>query len=252
MTASGYQTFLIRLSGSYRLELPTFEFATQQLSPVTSVEVSSPDDCTIAVKVTFTSVASEQQAANIAELIAVDVADRLAHEYHVAASDPEQGEASFNSTSSDGSSHHSLSHSLSFVQFAHVTLKKDESEIPTLRAILERPQTTKDAYYGRFRWILQRSDPVARFMHLYSILLSLAGGPNHTQRSVDAFITANESGVQTVFNSHQNRHETIYTRLRNEVGHELPNTTPQSTQDGMEQHIDRLIDHVKAAIAALP
>jgi hypothetical protein len=69
---------------------------------------------------------------------------------------------------------------------------------------------------------------------------------------VDAFITSEEPGVQTVFNTHQNRDETIYTRLRNEVGHEISGTTPASTRQGMEQHVERLIDHVKVAIGRIP
>lgn len=246
---SGYQSYIIEVTGFRLLRLPTFALSDSSFPSVENVEVSSPDERHVVVKVVFKDVGSEDEAACIAGMIATRVADHLAYEYRVAAGDPTRGDAAFRHGDQSGARHMSVSHVLCFSTTGHVTHDARQDDSSHIKSMIEASVPNRDAYYSQLRWILRQSDPVARFMHLYKILLTLQGGPKHTQGRVDAFIISQESGVQIIHNAHKSCDETIYTRLRNEVGHEIPGTTPDSTRQGMEQHLDRLIDHVKVAIA---
>ncbi len=145
----------------------------------------------------------------------------------------------------------------------HTVLEKDCNEISTLKTILEAVHPAADIYYSRLRWILQKSDPVARFLHLYSILLALEGGANSTQEPVDMFIRLQDPDVEEEYSSFFNKKVTIYRQLRNEVAHVtkdqkdkngdiIKNRTHAETQDKMEQKMNKLIEHVKVAISKLP
>ena len=251
---TGYQSYSINLSGHICLAIPPFEISAPDFPTVDKVEIFTRNGAQIAVKIQFNHVPTEQDAESIGMLIASQVADRLAFEYKVAANDPIKAECSFQSLNTCGERHAFAASHLSLATVAHDVRTIDAAGLPTLKPAIEAFQPNKDLYYSQFRWIMCQADPVARFMHLYKILLSLEGGPNHAQGPVDAFIVGQEPSVQTVFNQNPrvNRNETIYTRLRNEVGHEIPGTTPASTRQGMENHVDRLADHVKTAISRIP
>jgi len=251
---TGYQSYSINLSGYIYLAIPPFEISAPDFPTVDKVEIFTRNEKQIAVKIRFNNVPTEQDADSIGTLIAEQVADRLAFKYKVAANDPIKAECSFQRLNTCGSIHVSAASHLTLATVAHSIRKIDASELTTLKPAIEASQPSKDLYYSQFRWVMCQTDPIAKFMNLYKILLSLEGGPNHTQGPVDAFIVGQEPSVQPVFNPHPkvNRNETIYTRLRNEVGHEIPGTTPASTRQGMENHVDRLADHVKTAISRIP
>lgn len=250
---SGYQSYSINLTGYYYLTLPPFEVSATGFPAVEKVEVSSPNEKQVLVKVSFKQIATPEDADSIGQIIAAQVADRLAFGYKISAGDPMQADSSFEQRDVSGAVHAFVSNSLGLSTSGCFTHKATPADVPKLKPSIEASEPKKDPYYAQFRWIMCQDDPVARFMHLYKILLSLEGGPNNSQKPVDAFIVGLESGVQQVFNSHPkvNRNETIYTRLRNEVGHEITGTTPASTRQGMEQHVEKLADHVKAAIAKI-
>jgi hypothetical protein len=247
---SGYQSFTISVAGYSLLTLPSFAIAAADYPAVDHIAIESTDERYIVVKVFFRQVASPEDADSIGRLLAGQVADRLAFEYMIAATDPVKGDGSFERRDASGTVHAVVSNTLGLTTAGHVTKSIALSDVPQLKPQLETAPPRREPYLAQFRWIMCQDDPVARFMHLYKILLSLEGGPNATQSQVDTFITRQEPTVQTIFNPNPkvNRNETIYTRLRNEVGHEIPGTTPASTRQGMEQYVDKLAGHVKAAI----
>jgi hypothetical protein len=249
---TGYQSYNINLTGYYFLTLAPFDLTATGFPAVDKVEIRSLNEKQVLVKVCFKQVATPEDADSISRVIAAQVADRLAFEYKVSAGDPVKGDSSFESRDAGGTVHAFVSNTLTFSTSGCLTRTVTATEVPRLRTAIEASEPKKDPYYAQFRWIMRQEDPVARFMHLYKILLPLEGGPNNTQRLVDAFIVGQEPGAQQVFNSYLSRNETIYTRLRNEVGHEIAGTTPASTRQGMEQHETKLADHVKAAIAKIP
>lgn len=248
---SGHQCYTINIKQYHLLMLPDFAITTPEFPAVKRVEISSADERQITVRVIFKQIGSVEEADSIGRVIAAQVADRLAFEYKISADDPLKSEGSFEERDASGVIHAAVMQHLPLSTAGHKTHTVSAADVPRLKPSLESVPPKREPHLSQFRWIMCQDDPVARFMHLYKILLSLEGGPNSTQKQADAFITGREPGVPTVHNSRLKRHETIYTRLRNEVGHEIAGTTPASTRQGMEQHVDKLADHVKAAITAI-
>jgi hypothetical protein len=75
---------------------------------------------------------------------------------------------------------------------------------------------------------------------------------NDSQRRVDHFITTQEPTVARtpvqLLGSKKPRTETIYTRLRNELGHWRPGVDLATTNANMAAWVDRLRALTKAAI----
>ncbi|MBN9519348.1 hypothetical protein J0H58_12635 [bacterium] len=249
---SGHQIYNLEIGGYSLIQLPAFDLSFPSYPGVDKVEVVSSGERSVTVKVAFKEVASTEDAASIALVIATQVADRLAFAYKVPVGDPVRREAIFLRQDGSGTVPAILATYCTLVAVGHTVKSITTQDVAQLAPAIVCEEPAKDAYYSQIRLIIRQDDPVARFMHLYKILLSLQGGSNHTQKQVDAFITSVEPTVQTVFNAHQGRGETIYTRLRNEVGHEIAGTTPATTRQGMERHVDRLLDHVKEAISRIP
>lgn len=244
MTISGFATFKIAVKGDKLLRLPSFDFTLDDYPNVEKIEVSTPDERSIVVKASFKSIPSKQVGTIIAEEISAQIADRLAFEYTIAAYDPSYSESSW---SDDDGLSQSLQSTIGFATRGHVIHDVGEQNLPNLVRICRSCSSVSDSHRARLRWILQRDDSVARFMHLYSLLLELKGGPNHTQREVDSYIQSIDPQVAMV-QSPGRPAQTVYTRLRNEVGHVIQGVTPESTLQQMEQHMTNLINMVKSAI----
>ena len=118
--------------------------------------------------------------------------------------------------------------------------------VENLRRNMEREDIPGTEYLNQFRFALQSPDPVTRFMFLYSILLAIF---DDSQKEVDDFIREVEPTVSvTPRPDRPDIYETIYTRLRNEVGHHRPNVNPANTKKEMARLLPKLIDLVRKAI----
>lgn len=106
-------------------------------------------------------------------------------------------------------------------------LTLDDGTRDELKRQLEQPYTHQDLFWA-YRFAGYQDDPVARFMFLYNILLQLN---SDNQTKVDDFVRSEEPDVaQTPSPYRPSVMETVYTRLRNEVGHGRAGTTPEQTQ----------------------
>jgi len=126
-----------------------------------------------------------------------------------------------------------------------------------LNEILERPAPqAREDYYGFVRSALLSTSPVEEFMHLYNILLMLFGD---AQTCLDKFIVEQNSAVEQTKQPPIKRrrrpklkqkiiYETVYTRLRDELGHKRVGVNLDATKAEMRQHLNELIDVVKRAI----
>ncbi len=122
-----------------------------------------------------------------------------------------------------------------------------------LKEHLENPDLLPgEALYDLFNYSARQKDPVTRFMFLYNIILSLH---NDTQGEVDAFILAEEPGVKMIQRTHadkngksKTKNETIYTNLRNRVGHIIPGTDLLKTYEEISQYVGSFEQLVKKAI----
>jgi hypothetical protein len=87
-----------------------------------------------------------------------------------------------------------------------------------LQAALAQGNSVNSTFGNIYREILRSRDPVAQFMLLYMLLMSIVGD---NQAGVDDWIKLNEPDVGMTSRTRGTRivEETTYTRLRNEVAH---------------------------------
>jgi hypothetical protein len=115
-----------------------------------------------------------------------------------------------------------------------------------LARLLEQPSSRPDLY-SAYRFAGNQSDAVARFMFLYNILLQLH---NDKQGQVDNFVRRETPTVPQSPSPHKpDVTESIYTRLRNEVGHGRAGVTPEQTRTEIEENVAGLQTLVKVAIS---
>lgn len=135
-----------------------------------------------------------------------------------------------------------------------ITLGKQQMD--SLKDSLEKNNHDSFPSYDLFYSALGLTDPIARFMVLYLIVLSLCKeGAKERQEDVDRFVLSIEPQVLTFppFNPRRSGvQETIYTKLRNQVGHIQPGTTIQSTREEMEKSLDELIKITREIISRQP
>jgi len=115
-----------------------------------------------------------------------------------------------------------------------------------LARLLERPYTS-NYLYSAYRFAINQDDPVARFMFLYNILLLLN---RDKQKQVNNFIRSEMPSVPlSPRPDNPNVIETVYTRLRNEVGHSRAGTAPEQTRKAIQNEVEAFQELVKTAIS---
>jgi hypothetical protein len=123
-----------------------------------------------------------------------------------------------------------------------------------LKTELERAAPPGKHGFTLFRSALLSTSPVEEFMHLYNILLMLF---DDEQAGVDDFIIEQNPGVakkeRPPINRRRRRQrslkeETVYTRLRNELGHKRTDVNLDTTKAEMKSCIQELRMLVKRAI----
>ena len=118
-----------------------------------------------------------------------------------------------------------------------------------LKEFLEESESPKDVLYSLYGLGLQQVSPIAQFMILYNIVLTLY---NDSQKDVDAFIEKNEPGVtRTPSPKITGYLETTYTKLRNEIAHKRASVDLRSTSTEVKAVLPRLIQHIGKAIEDL-
>jgi hypothetical protein len=101
--------------------------------------------------------------------------------------------------------------------------------------------------YSAYRFAGNQKDHVARFMFLYNILLQLKGDK---QQQVDDFIRSELPSVpESPRPDRPNKMETVYTRLRNQVGHVRSGTTSEQTRKEIEDNVTAFQELVRTAIS---
>jgi hypothetical protein len=104
-----------------------------------------------------------------------------------------------------------------------------------LQAKLEQASPDGESRFGLFRAARQSTGPVEEFMHLYNLLLMIC---NEDQGKVDAFVRREEPGVPQTPSPHRpGVMETVYTRLRNELGHTRKGVNLQNTKAEMANRL---------------
>jgi hypothetical protein len=179
------------------------------------------------LKITFhlIDVFTEEEAKAIANNLFPSILNRLALYRDIPIGDPYCIGSTLPKDASG--SRHTVGVSLHIRCSTSVVVRLGEDAHRELVEQLEQLYTHHDLY-SLYRFAIRQSDAVARFMFLYNLLLRL----NHdNQIQVDDFIIAVSRGVpQSPSPYRQGVSETIFTRLRNEVGHRRAGTTPEHTR----------------------
>jgi hypothetical protein len=136
-----------------------------------------------------------------------------------------------------------------------MSINAEDSDKKLLESLCEQIQGSKDLsfdYYTIFRAAMNNEDIVVKYMFLYQILLSrhVNKDGRESQKSVDEFIKSNVSEDKHMYQKWEDTgyEETIYTRLRNQVGH-FRQKTSSETRNAMDTKINELIDLVKKSIS---
>jgi hypothetical protein len=107
-------------------------------------------------------------------------------------------------------------------------------------------------YFTMFRHAMQIRDELGKFMGFYNILLSIF---NDEQKDIDNFIQTRDPNTPIIpstriFKDGRSKivNETVFTKLRNQVGHFRPGTSLQQTHKEISQNLPAMQSHVVAAI----
>jgi hypothetical protein len=228
------------------LEIPSAEPTIER------IQLANPEGTELQIAISFSAVGSQDEARTIAARVIEPILNRLAFQENIAIGFPRPLTSSFIEIQTDGP----LDHNLSLV--AHVYVQDYFTAIRVLhpnaaaqlQADLVRPAPAGEPHYSAFRQALNAEDFVDRFMSLFRILLDLRRTPDgrESQEVVDNFIHT-EFGEALVAPSHRpNAPETVYTRLRNEVGHARPGVLPETTRQEISTHLADLAKIVRRAI----
>ncbi len=206
------------------------------------------------LKISFfvSDVESANDACRLTQGTVVDIIDKLSFELGVPISNPQLSGATVTHEieSEKGSNSKILDvHGIDTVTFScrvEIVQKLGLEAINNTRTFLKKKDISNFRYFPVFRSALNNDDPVVRFMMLYKILLHKFGD---NQREVDQFIRVSEPGVpETPRPDKPEIMETVYTRLRNEIGHVRPSAVPEQTRNEIANWVNHLVGLVKKAI----
>jgi len=125
----------------------------------------------------------------------------------------------------------------------NVTVRSSDNIIQNIQAKICRNDTLSTAHL-LYRDALYIENHIGQFFSLYSILSLLKG----SQFKVDQFILSLEPEVEICLGTNGRRDETIYTYLRNQLGHMQINTDIYAVDRKILLLIDNLERYVKLVI----
>ena len=235
----GTITFKTRIK-SKGVRFPLVEFNSNKPG-VGKVEIEAPNGFEIVATVHLASVASRDEARKLAAEVHVTALDRIVFKHGVGIENPEcTGEQ--------------YSPPVEVYAVANVGTRVGlvtGIEPTQLKAELEQVSLPGEHNYSLFRSARQSQSPTEEFMHLHNILLMIF---NDKQRDVEAFIMSEDPATP------QTQHplkppgvmETVYTKLRNELGHKRAGVNVDKTKSQMAERLDGLIALTKRAIELHP
>lgn len=239
--ATGTYEFIVPVAG-LRLE----QTKVANLHPsVEKIVVETQDDEQMAVIFHLTNVFTEAEANAVTRDILASIINRLAFELDLSIGEPHLKSSSLPKDASGSSHTFSTSLLVTWNVVAPVVVP-DSTRRQELAKLLEQPYRRPDLH-SAYRFAGNQSDAVTRFMFLYNILLQLH---NDRQKQVDNFIRQETPTVSLSPRPDKPRIvETVYTRLRNQVGHIRAGIPPEQTRTEIEDNVAALQKLVKVAIS---
>lgn len=232
--------------------------ASVESNPIVFGEVSLPGhdpsiDCItlqsdetngMKLSVSICDVTTQEEGSRAALNEAERILDIIAFERHIAIAQPRIASQSFQPIREPKGQHTiSVGMTLHMKCNAAVVSRVDCSTIAN--QILNSAPVSL-LYKSMFRGAVRSKGGVERFMHLYNLLMMLHC--DHQGR-LDQFIRSQEPNVPDTPSPHlKGVNETVYTRLRNELGHHRAGGDLERTKQEMHQQVGQLLLHVRTAI----
>jgi hypothetical protein len=216
---------------------------------VEKVEIECANGTEIVITVHFASVGDEEVGIAVAGEIHKEILDRVSIARGIAI---ENGRVESALSPTDGQSNVITPRTGDIVLVGEYVKVSLSLSCADLNPILEEVTPRGSRHFGLFRSALLSTSPVEEFMHLYNILLMLF---DDEQAAVDDFITTQNPGVAKKqrppikrLRKRSLKEETVYTRLRNELGHKRADVNLDDTKADMKKHLSELITLTKRAI----
>lgn len=244
---------------SYRANLPLIRFAAQTFPPedkqASAVKIEASEDGKfLHITVFFEGLTSVEQARSFTDAIASQVVNRLTFKLGAFIGNAVCQGGGLTYTYPDGTKHYEsacVAQSITFgIQSNDVVTYGEESTRQLLDVLEKGTIKGEKEYYPMYRSAVATDDAIARYMLLYMILLYIF---DDSQNKVDKFIRTQDSGVEYKDKPKGfNGKETVYTRLRNQIGHRRKDTSIEDTRTEMNRHVQGLERLVKVAIEVVP
>jgi hypothetical protein len=229
---------------------PSFEFNPNEPG-VNKVEIEAPNGDVIRLRVHFTSVASDSMAKDLAIKVSVAALNRIAFHHQVVIVNDRMTSLSLSPVTASDSDGARLAATATLVLVGDASrLVLGYPAAEPVKSQLEQVSPPGEHNYALFRSAIQATSPVEEFMLLYNLLLMLN---NDCQDDVDRFIVSEDPGVPRTPSPHRKGViETMYTRLRNEVGHRRAGVKLEDTRSEMVGRVAALRALTKRAIELHP
>jgi len=238
----GTVSFRAEIKGN-GLKFPACTFYPKEAS-VEKVEIEGQDGKEIRTTVHFSSIASEAEAQGLATKINTAALDRIGFHFCAVIDNARMTSTQFSPVApTPGVLSVAAGELLIVGESVRMVLGTTADNV---KSILEQATPPAEINYGLFRSAGLATSPVEEFMILYQILLMLVG---EHQKDVDSFIAGEEPSVPQTPSPHNSAvMETVYTRLRNEVGHRRAGVNLDKTRSEMREQVAGLRNLAKRAI----
>jgi hypothetical protein len=229
---------------------PLFEFNPNTMG-VDKVEIEAPNDREIRITVHLSAVADRDAGIEIAETVHKAALNRISFCHNLAIENGWVSEDEFFSIDPEAEDalNAQIGQNIRVVDGHRISLS---IPIADLKPELEQAQLPGEGNFDLFRSARQSRSAVEEFMHLYNILLMLF---DDEQAGVDDFIIKQNPDVtkkqRPKFKPPRRRSlkvETVYTRLRNELGHKREGVNVDDTKAEMTKRLHELRELTKRAI----
>jgi hypothetical protein len=230
------------------LKFDRFEFISSETG-VEKVEIEGPNGDEIHTTVFFASVPSRDEGKSLAEKVTTAALDRIAFHHGVVIENPRITGHQFSPLRPQPG--------VIEVECGEYACVGNAASLvlgiaaATLRSKLEQASPPGERNYGLLRSARQSLSPVEEFLHLYNILRMICGD---SEEKVDTFIVTHEPIVPQTQHPLKapGKTETVYTRLRNEFGHNRTGANLATTKTEMANRLGGLVSLVKRAIELNP
>jgi len=208
---------------------------------VKKISIRTENENTLAIDFELLDVFSTEDAMSIVGPLIGPLVNKVSYEFDCSIGEPRFTGMSL-PTDPSGSHHQVIGEILCLNDLVADTLKPNESKREKLRRSLELPLAETDVYLSLHRFCMGQKDPLSRFLSFYHLVHIIAADERESQISVDRAIAGIDPNVEWSAkpNTNNNKFETKFTRLRNQVAHRRPGKSLEETRQEIEENVDGL------------